>query len=579
VILSKRSAALVATGIAGAMVLAACSGGGSSNNNNNGGNSGGAPSGRAVYGEPTDWPENLMPLISAGNATSTADIEVGVLPEAYLIQPDLTLKYNSDLFSSEPTSQVNGDTQTVTYKINPKANWSDGKPINADDFKYTADIQKSTDPAKGGCAAILSTTGYDQIESITGSDNGKTVTVKLHPFADWKSLFSGSANPLFPAHLMDKGDPKANCDYITAGWPTAQGLPNDISGGPWQVKKSNINNGQQIIVETPNPNYYGEKPHLAQLVIQEIGNDPTTAVQGLKSGELNVIYPQPQLDLVGQVKGLAPNVTSKIDFGLSYEHLDFNASSGPLKDVKVRQAFAMALDRQTIVDQTVGQFSSDAQVLNNHIWLNTQPQYQDNAPEQYKKQNTAQAKQLLESDGYTLGPDGVYAKGGEKLSFKIDTTQNNPLRQQTIQVMIPMLKAAGIQASFNANPDIFAGPEKPTSLNAGGFQVALFAWVGSPFISGTPPIYESPANGLQQNYSRIGTPEIDNLLKKWLTLTSDKDVADTGNQIDKLLWDQMGTLPLYQKPTFIAYSSNLKGVQDNPTQQGPLWNANTWTKQ
>jgi peptide/nickel transport system substrate-binding protein len=574
----KRSAALVATGIAGAMVLAACSGGSSGGGSGSGGGGGGA-TGRVVYGEATTWMPNLMPLISAGNALSSADVTVGVLPETYLIQPDLSVKYNNELLTSEPTSQVAGNTQTVTYKINPKANWSDGKPINVDDFKYSWQIQKSTDPKQGGCAALLSTTGYDQIESITGTDNGKTVTVKMHPFADWKGLFSGAANPLFPAHVMDKGSPAANCQYITTGWPTAQGFPGDISGGPFQLKKSNINQGQQIAVLTPNANYYGAKPHLAQLVIQEIGNDPTTAVQGLKSGELNVIYPQPQLDLVGQVKGLAPNVTSKINFGLSFEHLDFNATDPNLKDQKVRQAFAMALDRQTIVDQTVGQFSSDAQVLDNHIWLNTQPQYQDNAPEQYKKQNTAQAKSLLESDGYTMGPDGIFQKNGKPLSFKIDTTENNPLRQQTIQVMIPMLKQAGIQAQFNANPDIFAGPEKPTSLVAGGFQIALFAWVGSPFISGTPPIYESPANGLQQNYSRIGTPQIDALLKKWLTETSDKDIADTGNQIDKLLWDQMGTLPLYQKPTFIAYSSSLKGVQDNPTSQGPLWNAYNWSKQ
>jgi peptide/nickel transport system substrate-binding protein len=377
---------------------------------------------------------------------------------------------------------------------------------------------------------------------------------------------------------MDKGNDAANCQVLTTGWPIANGLPSDVSGGPWQILKKNINNGQQLLVETPNPNYYGTKPKVAQMVIQEIGNDPTTAVQGLKSGELNMIYPQPQLDLVGQVKGLAPNVTSKVSFGLSFEHLDFNTTFGPLGDVKVRQAFAMSLDRQTIVDQTVGQFSSDAQVLDNRIWLNTQPQYQDTAPAQYKKQNTAQAKSLLESDGYTLGPDGIYAKGGQKLSFKIDTTANNPLRQQTIQVMIPMLKAAGIDASFNANPDIFAGPEKPTSLVAGGFQIALFAWVGNPFISSQPPIYQSPAaaGGTQQNYSRTGTPQIDALLKQWQSETDSSKVADTGNQIDKLLWDQMATLPLYQKPTFIAYTSTLQGVQDNPTQQGPLWNANTW---
>jgi peptide/nickel transport system substrate-binding protein len=571
---SKRYAALIATGIAGAMVLSACSGGSNSNSSGSSSSSGTAK-GRAVYGEPTDWPENLMPLISAGNATSTADIEVGVLPEAYLIQPDLTVKYNSDLLTAEPTSTVSGNTQTVTYKINPKATWSDGTQITADDFKYTWSIQK------GGCDAILSTTGYDQITAVDGSDNGKTVKVTMSPpFADWKGNFSGTSNPIFPAHVMDKGNDKANCDYITAGWPIADGLPNDISGGPWQIKKSNINNGQQIIVETPNPKYYGVKPKIAQLVIQGVGNDPTTQVQGMQSGELNLIYPQPQLDLVGQVKKLAPNVASKINFGLSFEHLDFNTTDPQLSDVKVRQAFSMALDRQGIVDQTVGQFSSDAKVLDNRIWLNNQPQYQDDAPSQYKKQNTAGAKALLEGDGYTLGPDGIYTKGGKKLSFKIDTTVNNPLRQQTIEVMIPMLKKAGIDAQFNANPDIFKGPDKPTSLVAGGFQIALFAWVGSPFISGQPPIYQSVQGGkVQQNYSRAGTPQIDAMLKQWLMETDSSKVASTGNQIDKALWDQIATLPLYQKPTFIAYSTTLKNVQDNPTQMGALWNANTWTLQ
>jgi peptide/nickel transport system substrate-binding protein len=113
---------------------------------------------------------------------------------------------------------------------------------------------------------------------------------------------------------------------------------------------------------------------------------------------------------------------------------------------------------------------------------------------------------------------------------------------------------------------------------AGGFQIALFAWVGAPFISATPPIYQAPkGKSVQQNYSRAGSPQIDSLLSKWLTETDSGQIAATGNQIDKLLWDQMATLPLYQKPTFIAWTSNVKGVQDNPTLQGPLWNANTWS--
>src|SRR3954467_9052476 len=322
--------------------------------------------------------------------------------------------------------------------------WSDGEPITADDFAFSWNLQKSSDPAAGGCAALLSTTGYDQVASVEGSDDGKTVTVTMAtPFADWKALFSGSNNPVFPKHVMDKGDPAANCAYISTGWPIAEGLPQDISGGPWQLKKSHINTGQHNALPPPKEKYWGDKPKLEQLVIQEVGNDPTSQVQGLKNGELNVIYPQPQLDLVDQVKDLEPNVESTVSFGLTFEHLDFNATDPQLSDVRVRQAFAMALDRQEIVDQTVGQFSSDAQVLNNRIWLNTQEQYQDNAPDQYKSVDVAGAKALLEQAGYTLGSDGIYAKGSQRLSFKIDTTTNNPLREQTINVMIPQLKAAG----------------------------------------------------------------------------------------------------------------------------------------
>jgi peptide/nickel transport system substrate-binding protein len=573
--LSKRSAVLIATGVTGALALSACGGG--SDDGGNDSSSGG--SGRVVFGEATDWPENLMPLISAGNATSVADISAQLMPQAYLVQPDLTLKYDDQFLTEEPTSEVSGDTQTITYKINPDAVWSDGKPITADDFAFSWNLQKSSDPATGGCAALLSTTGYDQVASVEGSDNGKTVTVKMAtPFADWKALFSGSNNPVFPKHVMDKGDPAANCAYVTTGWPIADGLPQDISGGPWQLKKSNINNGQQIAVLTPNEKYWGDKPKLEQVVIQGIGNDPTTAVQGLSSGELNMIYPQPQLDLVDQVKDLEPNVVSDVNFGLSFEHLDFNTTDPVLSDVRVRQAFAMALDRQEIVDQTVGQFSSDAQVLDNRIWLNTQPQYKDTAPDQYKKQDIAGAKALLEQAGWTLGGDGVYTKGGQPLNLRIDTTANNPLREQTVNVMISQLKDAGIAATFNANPDIFAGKEKPTSLEAGGFQIALFAWVGSPFISGTPAIYLSPqGDSIGQNYSRIGTPELDALFTQWLSETDDQQIADTGNEIDSKLWDQMATLPLYQKPTFIAYSSTIAGAEDNPTQAGPLWNASTWS--
>ena len=569
--LSKQSVAVLA---AGAMALTACGGGDGS-----GGDGESSGSGQVVYGESTDFPENLFPLISAGNALSTANIEAEMFPQTYEIQPDFTVKWNEELLTEEPVSEVNGDVQTVTYRLNPDAVWSDGEPITADDFDVAWRMQRSSDPANGGCPELLSTSGYDQITAVEGADEGKTVTVTYSPpFADWQASFTGNNSPLFPAHLVDAPTQEELCAKVAAGWPIADGIPSDISGGPWQLKKENIDVGGQIVVLTPNENYWGEKPKLARLVIQNIGNDPTTAVQGLSRGELNLIYPQPQLDLVDQVQDL-PDVESEINFGLSFEHLDFNTQDPHLADVNVRKAFALALDRQEIVDQTVGQFSSDAEVLNNHIWKTNQPEYEDNAPQEYNSANPEQAKALLTQSGYTQGPDGIFTHPERgRLAIQIDTTENNPLRQTTIEVMIPQLKAAGIEATFNANTDIFNGPDKPTSLIAGGFQAAVFAWVGNPFVSSQPPIYQSPqGDAVGQNYARIGTPEIDALFAELIRTTERERQVEITNQVDVLLWDLMPTLPLYQKPTFIAYSNNLQGVEDNPTQAGPLWNASSWT--
>jgi peptide/nickel transport system substrate-binding protein len=95
----------------------------------------------------------------------------------------------------------------VTYRLNPRASWSDGQPITTEDFAFSWRIQRSADPARGGCPALVSTIGYDQIVAVEGRDRGRTVEVTFRPpFADWKSMFN---QQLFPAHLMDRGDAAA----------------------------------------------------------------------------------------------------------------------------------------------------------------------------------------------------------------------------------------------------------------------------------------------------------------------------------------------------------------------------------
>ena len=566
-----RKSALIAPAVIIAMTAAAC--GGDASEPSGGGDQATQQGGQIVYGFETAMPENLFPSIAAGNSVATAYAEIRVLLSPFRTYPDFTIKPDTDLVVGEPTTETTNGKQVVTYKVNPAAVWSDGDPIDAKDFEFTWRLQKSSDPKTGGCPDLISTTGYDQIESVEGSDNDKTVTVTYaQPFSDWKSLFN-----LYPQHIMDKTDPKANCAAVVKGWPTAEGIP--VASGPFLLDKSGIDVNKEIMTLTRNEKFWGEKPKLDRIILQGIGNDPATSVSALRNNEVQLIYPQPQLDLVKNIKALEPTITSKTNFGLTFEHIDFNTKDELLGQKVVRQAIAHAMDRADVVAKTVGQFDNRAQVLNNRYFVNNQPEYEDTSGGLYDKPDLAKVDELLTGAGFAKGADGIYAKDGKRLSFEMMTTQNNPLRSNTIDVIVQQLKPAGIEIKKFLNPDIFAGKEKARSLEGGQFQIALFAWVSSPYVSGNQSIYATPkGDNLGQNYSRAGNPEVDKLFPQINAATDQEQIKTLGNQVDKLLWEDLYTIPLYQKPTFIAYNSNYTGIQENATNAGPLWDATKWAR-
>jgi peptide/nickel transport system substrate-binding protein len=566
----RRKTALIAPAVVVAMTAAAC--GGDDSGGGGGGGGGTAQGGQMVFGIETQFPDNLFPAISAGNSTATGYVETRVLLTPFYNKPDFTLAPDPDLIVGEPTSETTNGKQVITYKVNPAAVWSDGDPIDAKDFEYSWRVQKSTDPAKGGCADVISTVGFDQIASVEGSDNDKTVTVTMaKPFSDWKALWGGPS--LFPAHLMDKGDPKANCAAITKGWPIKDGVP--VSSGPFLIEGKGVDVSKKVLTLTPNPKFWGKKPVLDRIIVQNIGSDPGVTVKALKNKEVNLVYPQPQLDLVKNIKDLEPDVTAKTSFGLQFEHLDFNTKDFHLGQKPVRQALAYALNRPDLVSKTVGQFDSRAQILNNRLYVNNQQEYKDNSGGLYDKQDIAKAKSLLEGAGYALGADGVYAKEGKRLSLEIMTTQRNPLRENTVDVITQQVKPAGIEIKKFLNEDIFEGKEKPRSLAGGQFQIGLFAWVATPFVSSNQSIYKTPlsADNFGQNYSRAGDPRVDSGFEQLNVTTDATKVAEIANQVDGYLWENLYTIPLYQKPTFLAHDSVYTNIEDNATTAGPIWNA------
>jgi peptide/nickel transport system substrate-binding protein len=543
-----RTARLAALLVGLAMVAAACGGGGDENESSGGGTAQIKDGGTLNYAadqEPTGFNNNT----SKDNGTSVYNVVINVYPQPFHAQPDFTVKMDDALLDS--AEQTSDDPQTIVYKIKQDAAWSDGTPLSADDFIYNWKQQNGTIKEND----VATTTGYDQIKSIEGSDNGKTVTVVFKtPFADWKGLFTG----IVPAHYIQKRP---------GGWNT--GLDKDPdkipSGGPFIVK--DYTQGQSLTL-VRNDKYWGPKAHLDSIVFRFLP-ESTTQPAALQNNEVDLIYPQPQLDQVTQVKAL-PDVSSEINFGLSFEHLDFNFKNEHLGDLKVRQAIATGINVQELVDRTVKQFSDKAEPLGNRIWLTGQPQYQDHFG-QYGKGDTAGATKLLEDAGYTKGADGIYAKGGKKLSVRFSTTAGNKLRETQGELFQAQMKEIGVEIKIaNVDSTKFFGEWLPN----GNYDIADFAWVGTPFaISSNRDIYRT---GGGSNYGKYANKKVDDLFTQANSETDEAKSAELGNQIDQQITADMATIPLYTKPTFIAYRNTFANIHDNATSEGPFNAAVTW---
>jgi peptide/nickel transport system substrate-binding protein len=368
-----------------------------------------------------------------------------------------------------------------------------------------------------------------------------------------------------PAHYMEKlpGDDVAQ-------WGTALTSPKfiTISGGPYIIQS--YDQGKSL-VEVPNPKWWGAKPHLSKITY-EIIQDSDTEVQALQNGDVDMIYPQPQLALVQKV-GQISGVTSGTSFGLEFEHLDFNEKTPGLSDVKVRQAIAQAINIPQMLDATLKQFAPSAAPLGNRIWLNNQPQYVDHSGTYGKGSLTAEAA-LLTGDGYAKDASGYYAKAGKELSFRFSTTTGNALRATQGTLFQAQMKLAGIKITIKdyAAADFFG-----TELPKGNFDIGDFAWVGNPFaVSSNSGIYETAPPAGSENYDAYSNPQVDKLFAQANATYDETKVAAIGNQIDQILWNDMVTIPLYQKPTFIAVKNTYGNIVDNSSSDTPFWNVDQW---
>jgi peptide/nickel transport system substrate-binding protein len=573
----QRLAVWAAAGVVGAAALAGCSSG-----SGTGGGSGALAgtaaadtwnNGTAQTGGKVTWSidgamQNWNAMSASGASFDTVQVLNGIYPGAFATNPSYQVTLNSDLLSSATGtgggSQSGTGPQTVVYQIKNNAVWSDGTPITADDFAYTWRVQNGTDAN----IQTANTLGYSQVKSVTGSNAGKTVTVVFSSaFPDWKSLFTH----VYPAHVAAEH----GTDEQSFAWFSAN--PPKVSGGPFTV--ATVSSDKTEVDESKNARYYGAPANLDQVDFRAI-TDQSLQVAALESKEVDGIYPQPTAALVSQLKSLGRQVTYKVDTGMEYEHIDFNLKNSALADPKwgrtLRTAMFTAVNRNEVLAKTVRPVQPTAVALNNRMLVPGQAGYQDDvAAYGLGTGDLAKARALLTAAGFTGADAGkqLTAPGGEAVpAFTMVYSMGNTVRQTTCQLFAAAMADLGITVNVQPTDDMAA---TLTQSSPGySYDIVDFASVASPFPdSASRPAYTSGGGGDFGGYSN---KNVDAWLKQAASATDQSAAAADLDKADQQISQDAYTLPLYQKPTLIAFQPGLVNVHNNVTESGPTYNVGDW---
>lgn len=520
--------------------------------------------GTSIVHLPGPW-SGYNPNTPAGASSTTPGLLDAVLPSAYTVTPKLVPEVNADLLESvEATSTT---PLTIQYVINPKAVWSDGVPVTADDFIYAWQAQRGdgTD-VDGQPDQVASTLGYRDVASVTGTNGGRTVTVVFaKPFADWRVLF----DHMVPAHIARK-----------VGWNsgfTSFDPAVDLSAGPLLLKS--VAGGDTALL-VRNPSWWGPKSVLASVVVSSTQTD-TSWIAPLATTNGAVSVPgQFTLAALDSVSSLS-NAQSSVHPSLNFLSLEFDVKSPVTSHVAARQAIAHAIDRSALLNRLFGTVDPTLEVNEDHLAVAWQTSYvPSTAAGEYSAPDLDATDSLLRSLGYTRAPDADYVDASAKpFVVRMAVEQGDPWIDEAATAIESQLRAAGIAVE----PVPVEGRAGLTAAAAAGtYDLALVTRTSGPYQSATAGWYSDGQGKAgvddQQNWSRFDDPQVDQLFLQAAKELNPVTGTAAYTQIDDQLWDQMVALPLFGEPGLAANGVQVANSAYNPSVDGILWNVALWTR-
>jgi peptide/nickel transport system substrate-binding protein len=462
------------------------------------------------------------------------------------------------VLASEIPSVANGtvsaDLKTYTIKLKSGLMWSDGKPLTVDDVIFTMEMiaDKANEFAQG--TAVQGAF----VKATKVSDTEMTVEWNApQPFPEQLMSNVGGMLGILPKHAFE-AEYTANKTLKNA----AENQNPTVFSGPFVLKE--WIRGESLTFEA-NPNYVNGAPKIKTLVIR-IFPDPEAGYAAVAAGQVDY---QPNLGQAdpAKVKAMSPTNEVVTVFGGYIEYLYFNlrtaedTGEGPaaLKDVRVRQAIRLAVDRRAIVRDLL----ADSTTLTDSLYAGTQWENKDLG---FVEADPAAAEKLLDEAGYAKGADGVRVNAaGERLEFRYSTTTAQ-WRKDIQQVIQQQLEKVGIKTILENYPasDFFGQFNNGGILATGNFHLGQFAnnTVLTNIVNVTADEslggdqVANPANPGGNNHGGFRNAEFDTLVEVTKTEVDAAKAQDAANKVQVILRDEVPLITLFPRGDIYVYNKD-----------------------
>ncbi len=449
-----------------------------------------------------------------------------------LIRKNEKFEYVGDLASDY---KISDDGQTVTFTLHDGITFHDGKPLTSADAKYTLDSLLASTKKKSADFLETAPDGTNQ-SRIAATETPDPRTLVIHLRKPWTQLLSNLVSvPVIPQGSADTQS------------------QNPIGSGPFRFVR--FDESQQIVDLQGYDKYWQGAPAIKDLRVRAI-LDANTLQAELQSGRVDLVSGASNLT-PDSFKFLAQGGQLKVDQfpGANIVYLGFNCEQAPLDNVKVRQAIAYAVDRESIVrDLQLGQARIAHSILPESTWAY-------DAGQKYAY-DPARAKQLLDEAGFRdPDGDGPRLRFDKPLVFRI-SAGNTAVTQYT-GVIQNSLRAIGVPVeieSFETNTLL-------QQLREGQFQLTTLRWIGG----NQDPIFlrdlfhsaeiPTPARKNARNRSRYRNPELDRLLDEAVA-TADREKAKTLYvQAQQIISRDVPMLPLWYPDVMVISRQGIGNIK------------------